>query len=251
MKGGNMLKQISSLILSVAIAWLIFGINGRAIAQTNTKNLQSRVESALDAYYMPDQFNVTADEKGKVTIEGQVNTFYDKLNMFQIVAGVKGVVHIDDNVVVNTPTVPDDIIKANIIRALRDNSVILEPDKISVSITQGLVILKGTVSYSREKLMAETVSSWEDGVLGIDNEIDVLPPKQVKTDENLKSILNEIIENKFPLVKGKVSVDVKNGDVTLTGEVGSPWEKINLKKEFMRVLGVRNVVENLTINAND
>jgi osmotically-inducible protein OsmY len=152
---------------------------------------------------------------------------------------------------VNTPLVPDDIIRDNIRRALRDNSVILEPDKISVGVDQGLVILKGSVSYSNEKLMAETVSSWQDGVHGIDNEITVLLPRQVKTDENLKSILNEIVKNKFPLVKDRVSVNVKNGEVTLTGEVESPWEKISMKKEFMRVVGVKDVVENLTVHPID
>lgn len=241
----------SGLFLCVVIALLIFGNDGRAIAQGNAKDLQARVAAALDAYYAPDQYYVTVDDQGKVIIGGQVTTFYDKLNMFQIAAGVKGVVYIEDRVVVNTPLIADDIIKANIVRAIKDNSVILEPDKILVSVDQGLVILKGSVSYSNEKLMAETVASWEDGVLGVDNEIDVLPPQQVKTDENLKSVLNEIVKNKFPLVKDKVSIDVKNGDVTLAGEVGSPWEKISLKKECMRVLGVKNVVDNLIVKAND
>jgi osmotically-inducible protein OsmY len=246
-----MLTRITNLLLFALVAWMFFGIHTIAISRGDPESLQSKVSGALDAYYAPDQFRVTADQKGNVTIEGQASTFYDKLNMFQIVARVKGVVTIDDRVTVNTPLVPDDIIRDNIRRALRDNSVILEPDKISVGVDQGLVILKGSVSYSNEKLMAETVSSWQDGVHGIDNEITVLLPRQVKTDENLKSILNEIVKNKFPLVKDRVSVNVKNGEVTLTGEVESPWEKISMKKEFMRVVGVKDVVENLTVHPID
>ena len=67
--------------------------------------------------------------------------------------------YIKDLVTVKTPSLPNDIIKANIIRTIKDNSVILEPDSISVTVNNGLVFLKGTVSYYQEKLMATTISS--------------------------------------------------------------------------------------------
>jgi osmotically-inducible protein OsmY len=127
----------------------------------------------------------------------------------------------------------------------------MEPDKISVTVTDGLVFLRGTVSYFKEKLMAETISSSQDGVKGVENEITVLSSREARSDENIKSILSEIVENQFPLINGKVNIKVKNGDVALEGEVKNLWEKRNLKYECLQIMGVKSVVENLKIKSTD
>jgi osmotically-inducible protein OsmY len=123
----------------------------------------------------------------------------------------------------------------------------MEPDKITVTVSNGLVLLSGTVSYFKEKLMATTVSSSQDGVKGVENEITVMSSRKARSDENIKSILNEIVENQFPLINGTVKISVKNGDVVLDGEVKNIWEKNNLKIECLQVMGVKSVVENLKI----
>jgi osmotically-inducible protein OsmY len=238
-------KRYTYLLLSLILSLLM--VTGKTTAQISSQKLKAKVESALNRNYM-NEFYVNADENGKVTIKGEVNTLYDRLNIFDIVSGVKGVKEIDDQIIVNIPMLPDDIIKANIERAQENNSVIIEPDKINVKVTSGLVILTGSVSYHKEKLMAETISSWQDGVKSIENDINVLPPKQARSDDNIKSILNEILINKFPLVKNKIKITVNNGDVFVDGEVQSLWEKINLRKDFLQVLGVKNVTENLNVN---
>jgi osmotically-inducible protein OsmY len=71
--------------------------------------------------------------------------------------------------------------------------------------------------------------------------------RKARSDENIKSILNEIVENQFPLINGTVKISVKNGDVVLDGEVKNIWEKNNLKIECLQVMGVKSVVENLKI----
>jgi osmotically-inducible protein OsmY len=240
------LKRYSYLFFSI-ICFLLF-ISEGTFAQS--ANLVSKVESALNRYYM-DPFNIKADENGKVTIKGDVNTLYDKLNIFDIVAAVKGVKEIADEVIVDTPLMPDSIIADDIEDAIQNNSIILEPDKINVKVDEGVVFLDGTVSYYKEKLAAETIASQQDGVKGIENDINVLPPKQERSDENIKSILNEILINKFPMVKNNVNITVNNGDVVLSGEVQSLWEKSNLQKEFLQVLGVKSVTENLKINYSE
>jgi len=149
-------------------------------------------------------------------------------------------------VYVNTPIVPDDMIKTNIRRTIQDNSVILEPDKITVNVNDGMIFLRGTVSNYTEKIMATTISSWQDGVKGVENEINVLPSQEAKSDENIKSILNEIIQNHFPFIDN-FSITVINGNVTLEGNAQTLWEKNHLKEEFLQVLGVKSVVENLEV----
>ena len=244
-KGYNMqtIKKYSYLFFSLIYFFLL--ISECTYAQT--ANLESKVRAALDRYYM-DQFIISADKNGKVTIKGEANTLYDQLNIFDIVSAVKGVKEISDQLIVNTPSIPDSMIADNIENALQYNSIILEPDKINVKVDEGVVFLDGTVSYYKEKLAAETIASQQDGAKGIENDINVLPPQQERSDENIKSILQEILINKFPMIKDKVNITVNNGDVVLGGEVESLWEKSNLRKEFLQVLGVKSVTENLKVN---
>lgn len=244
------MKSIKNILFLLTMTAVLFlGMMRSAIAQTNAKDLELKVEAALDPYSMHELF-VSADEKGVVTITGQVNALYDKLDIYQTVSRINGVTAIKDLVVVNTPTLPDEMINANIVNAIKGNSIIMEPDKITVTVTDGLVFLKGTVSYYKEKLMAETVSSSQDGVKGVENEITVLSPREARSDENIKSILGEIMENQFPLINGKINVNVKNGEVTLEGEVLNLWEKSNLKNECLQVMGVKSVVEDLKVKAD-
>lgn len=193
------------------------------------------------------ELTVTADTDGTVTIEGVVDALYDKLDIYQIVSAVNGVTRIKDLVLVNAPLVPDAAIAANITRTIKDNSVILEPDRITVNVDQGLVFLEGKVSYQKEKLMATTIASWQDGVKGVENRIEVMPLQEAKSDENIKSVLDEIVINQFPLVSKAITVSVKDGNVTVDGKVQTLWDKSHLKEQFMLVAGVKDVVENLTV----
>jgi osmotically-inducible protein OsmY len=242
---GEIMRRNNSFLFIIA-TWLFIGIVGSAIAQGDKKDLVSRVRAALSPYSLYG-LSVSVDTSGTVTIEGTVGALYDRLDIYQIVSRVNGVTGIKDLLDVQTLMLPDDIIKANVERTIKDNSIILEPDKIAVTVDEGVVFLDGTVSYYREKLMATTIASMQDGVKGVENRINVLPSREAKSDENIKSVLEEIVENHFPLVKGDVRIKVANGDVTLDGEVLSLWEKNHLKEEFLKIAGVKSVVENLIV----
>jgi osmotically-inducible protein OsmY len=103
------------------------------------------------------------------------------------------------------------------------------------------------VSYYREKQMAETVASWQQGVKGIVNEIKVLSPAKAVSDSNLKIVIDEIIKNRFALDTG-INFTVNNGVVTLNGTANSMWDKTELAKEISHLLGVKSVVNNLNVN---
>jgi osmotically-inducible protein OsmY len=239
-----MLRNRSVFLLLAS--WLLLGMVGIAAAGGNKKDLESRVQAALSPYYMHG-LSVNAEENGTVTVKGTVDALYDKLDIYQRVSAVQGVTRIKDLVVVNAPIVPDATIQANVIRTIKDNSVILEPGRITVNVTDGMVFLDGTVSYQSEKLMATTIASWQDGVKGVENRLDVLASQEAKSDENIKTVLEEIVKNHFPLVSNAVGVKVENGNVTVNGKVQTLWDKSHLKEEFLQVAGVKSVVENLLV----
>lgn len=220
-------------------------ISGLSFALTSNENLANKVENVISNYYNR-KFDVTVDDNHFVTITGQVDTYYDKLRLFQIVSKIKGVRDIEDNVTINVPILPDKIIQANIVNELNMVSSILEPNRIIVSVDDGEVILRGTVSFYREKLMAETVASWEKGVKGISNNIKVLSPAKAVSDANLKIVLQDILNDQFPVEKN-VSFTVSNGVVDLNGTVDILNAKRRIKDEFSSIIGIKKVINNLQV----
>ena len=210
------------------------------------KQLKDKVLAELARYY-EEEFDVSATDDGEVTIRGTVHTYYDKLRIFDIVSKIQGVKKIRNLVAIDTEPIPDKTIEAKIVQELHLAHSILEPDRIKVKVNNGIVFLSGEVSFYREKLEAQTLASWQEGVKGVVNEIKVLPPHKAVSDDNLRFILREVLKNQFPSVEKEVKFTVKNGVVTLTGRVHTIWQRSKIEEEFSRIRGVRKVINNLKI----
>jgi osmotically-inducible protein OsmY len=232
-------KRIANFIaIFMVIPWLVF-------AQTDSKKLAAKVRDHLQNYYS-EVFDITADNNGKVIIKGETITLYDKLRIFELISQVPGVKFIEDDIEVNAPILPDEVIKNNVIQEMKLVSSILEPDRINVKVDNGVVFLTGDVSYFREKIMVETVASWQQGVKGIVNDLNILPSKVAVSDENLIAVIGEVLKNRFS-AESKVTFMVNQGVVTLTGPVAGLWDKNQIEKEVSKVLGVKKVVNNLQV----
>ena len=208
-------------------------------------NLADRVKEAIPNYY-EDSYDVTVTNGNTVQINGNVNTLYDKYRIYDIIAKVPGVKSILNQLVVDCPPTPDKMIQDNINEEKHLVSSILEPDRIKVRVDNGIVFLNGEVSYNREKLMMQTLTSWQQGVTGIINNLKVLPSQTAKSDANIKIILNELMKNQFPIEKS-AQFTVADGIVNLTGSVSTLWVKKKMQESFANVLGVKGVINNLTI----
>ena len=238
----NVLRRNISLVFTI---FLLF--TQLAFPNDAAKNLVQKVSSKINNSYIADNFQITSTNNGRIEIKGEVNTLYDKLNIFDIIAKVPGVKEITDNVVVQSPILPDKVIQANIVSEINVVRSILEPDRIHVNVDDdGEVILTGEVSFYREKLLAETVASWQEGVKSISNEINVLSSNKAASDDNLKVELSEILKNHFP-INNELTFEVKNGIVTLSGMAYTLWDKEHIAKEFSGVMGVKQVINNLKV----
>jgi osmotically-inducible protein OsmY len=226
-------------ILSFLLAQTLFSSDA-------TRELSEKVRTKVNNYYFGNDFQISSTDNGRVEINGKVKTLYDKLNIFDIISQIPGVKEITDDLIVNDSTVPDKLIEANITSEIKVVKSILEPDRIQVHVDDGEVILTGEVSFYREKLLAETIASWQEGVKGISNEIQVLPLKKAVSDDNLKLEFQEILRNKFSL-NNEVTFNVQDGIVTLSGTAYSLWDKKQIEKEFYRVIGVKKVINSLKV----
>lgn len=231
----------ASLILMAFLLFTQIGYSGDA-----AQDLSEKVRSKVNSYYFGDDFQIKSTDNGRVEINGEVKTLFDKLRIFDIISQVPGVKEIADNLIVDAPVLPDKLIEGNIISEIKVVQSILEPDRIQVHVDNGEVILTGEVSFYREKLLAETVASWQKGVTGITNDIKVLPSQKAVSDDNLRIVLNEILANQFPLDK-EMTFSVDDGIVTLNGKVPSLWDKKQIEKEFHRVMGITGVINNLKV----
>lgn len=229
-----------------AMGILFFAIQGAVAAAGQQDNLAQRVRDAISTHSSLLNLSVRTDHNGRVELVGQTRTLYDKYRLFDIVSEVRGVREIAEQVVVPRRYIPDAVVKENMREDLDLVPSILEPDRIKVYVDNGLVILRGTVSYRREKVWAETVASWQEGVTSLVNQIRILPPTEAGSDHNLIAVVREVLKNQFPL-DPDVQIAVKRGVVAVGGEAFSLWDKEHIAKEVDRIPGVKSVINDLKI----
>ncbi|MBV6420389.1 MAG: hypothetical protein DAHOPDDO_01631 [Ignavibacteriaceae bacterium] len=245
----NALKRLISikslLFLSTMLSLMV---TNRGVSQIDTGKLVTDVENKIENYYT-ENFKISADKNGIVSISGEVNTLFDKLKIGELVSEVKGVKEIHNNIQVQNVITADDIIKANIENETKLNDAILEPEKIKIEVNNGVVTLSGTVSYFREKLMMQTIASWQDGVSDLIDHISVMSPSAAKSDANLTEIIIDLLNKNFPLEKN-IMFDINNGSVNLYGTVNDLYAKNHIQEDIQRIIGVKNVVNEMKIINN-
>jgi hyperosmotically inducible periplasmic protein len=145
-----------------------------------------------------------------------------------------------------SPDVSDTIRKSLDQASLKDVSVSQDRDK-------GVVTLGGHVPTDGDKSQAESIAkSIADGQV-VSNQIGVIPPAVESEAKTVNSDLDKGIEKNLDAVliqlrlnKG-IKYDVKNGVVTLTGEVNSQTKRARVEKVASAVPNVQQVVNELQV----
>jgi hyperosmotically inducible periplasmic protein len=145
-----------------------------------------------------------------------------------------------------SPDVSDSIRKSLDQAGLQDVSVSQDRDK-------GVVTLGGHVPSDGDKSQAESIAKSVAGGQVVSNQIGVIPPAAESAAKTVNSDLDKGIEKNLDaaliqqrLNKG-VKYDVKNGVVTLTGEVNSQARRVHIEKVASAVPNVQQVVNELQI----
>jgi hyperosmotically inducible periplasmic protein len=145
-----------------------------------------------------------------------------------------------------SPDVSDSIRKSLDEAGLKDVSVSEDRDK-------GVVTLGGQVPNDNDKMQAETLAKSLAGTQVVADQIAMLPPGLEKEAKAVNSDLDEGIEKNLDasLIRSNlhktVKYEVKNGVVTLTGEVNSQNKRASAEKVATSVPNVQQVVNNLQI----
>lgn len=173
-----------------------------------------------DARIDASDISITVDD-GKVTFKGEVPSVTAKSAATNDAYLVDGVISVQNDLSVEFPEpkkVPTDAeIKENVRTALALDSD-LKSYKIDVVVDQGWVTLEGTVNAYWEKVSAKDAALDVNGVIGVSNNIGVVPTENF-VDENIaKSIINAL-ERNVHVNADDIDVTVEDGEVTLEGDV--------------------------------
>jgi hyperosmotically inducible protein len=147
---------------------------------------------------------------------------------------------------VKSPDVADSIRKSLDQSGLKNVSVSQDRDK-------GVVTLGGNVAVDGDKAQAESIAKSIAAGEVVSDQIAVLPAGAESESKTVNSDLDKGIEKNLDatliqdrLHKG-VKYDVKNGVVTLTGEVNSESKRAHVEKVASRIPNVQQVVNELQV----
>ena len=145
-----------------------------------------------------------------------------------------------------SPDVSDSIRKSLDQAGFRDVSVSQDRDK-------GIVTLGGQVASENDKSQAESIAKSIAGAQVVADQIAVIPVGAEKHAKAVNSDLDAGIEKNLDaaLIQSKmhdsVKYEVKNGVVTLTGEVNSQSKRDRAEKVATGVPNVKQVVNDLQV----
>ncbi|MFW6161767.1 MAG: BON domain-containing protein [Planctomycetota bacterium] len=186
--------------------------------------------------------NVEVDA-GKAALTGTVPTYLAREEAFLSARRIAGVVGVDNQVRVEYPTtfsVPTDAeVQQNAMNAVQWSPELDDTD-IQVSVATGKVSLEGTVDALWKKYHAEALVSNLAGVLSIENKLTVVPTEEVADKATAEDIMGAI-ERRLGTYAPNITVQVRNGVVTLTGTVPTWRERQEAYEAALYTFGVLEV----------
>jgi len=139
---------------------------------------EMRAALARDVWVDERRVDVRVSD-GIVYLSGTVDAYTGKTYADADAWSVHGVVDVVDHIEVTPPMIRTDAEIANAVRADIDHNIRVDPQKISVAVTGGVVYLSGLVQTLEQKWLAEEVSWWTAGVRDVVSQLQVEPPPAI------------------------------------------------------------------------
>lgn len=227
--------QVLSAVLVVGVTSLVY-----AEPDLTDTTISDKIEDEM--LYDPGVNSVKVDvstSSGVVTLTGQVNNILAKERATRIAEKVKGVRSVVNRIEVEPSVFRSDVqIERDIRSALLDDPA-TEAYEITAEVEDGVVTLSGTVDSYQERQLAEIVAKGVRGVKEVEDNIGV-DYETERSDSEIKHDIEQALRWNAYVDDNAITVDVKEGKVTLSGTVGSAAEK-RLAKYDAWVAGTESV----------
>lgn len=217
------MKRLTLIVTMLFTGFVL--INGQ------TKPVDMNISDAIENEFVFDhavnsnKIDVTVTD-GIVELTGEVNNLKAKERATKIAELVKGVRSVSNRIEVD-PSVylADDVIRDMVEQTLLDDPA-TDLFEIGVDVDEKVVTITGTVDSYQEKQLVADVAKSVKGVTGLENKLNV-NYKENRTDYEIKNEIRAALKWNEMIDDGLIRVIVDDGNVDLTGSVGSAAEKTN------------------------
>jgi len=189
---------------------------------------------------------------GKVELSGQVQSLAARVAAERYAFEVNGVMDVDNRLEVTFPpgrSGPTDQEIRDKAQSLITWNQDLGSDYIRVNCKKGIISLEGKVETYREKHLASQQVVTLDGVLDVDNRLEVSPTSDI-LDHHIHKEISEAFRRVHIIDEKRLLVEVKNGKVTLSGEARDFFSKMHARNVAIQTNGVIHVEDNIQIKYN-
>ncbi|MFN2235652.1 MAG: BON domain-containing protein [Anaerolineales bacterium] len=186
---------------------------------------------------------------GKATLSGNVLKYSAKDAASSAAWLVNGIQDVDNRLQVqfpsNIPILTDEEIQRKAIEVLTWNADI-HGLTISVSVTEGLVILDGTVASYWQRNKAKKLVSDILGVVDIINQL-IVVPTELLTDQTVAENIQTALKNSPHIDGSAVKVSVKDGIVRLKGSVPTSHDRMQALIVVGNCRGVIDIINEIRV----
>jgi osmotically-inducible protein OsmY len=187
-------------------------------------------------------------ERGVVTLTGVVTSWAKRAAAQQAAHRVIGVLDVANDIEVRMPgsagRTDTDI--AHAVRQALEWDVFVPHEQIQCTVSKGAVTLDGDVDYWNQRADAERVVRNLEGVRRVTNHIEVRPPQV--SPPVVRQAIEEALERHVAREASRMTVEVQDGRVTLSGSVRSWAEREAAVGAVRGTPGVRKVEDHLRID---
>jgi osmotically-inducible protein OsmY len=197
-----------------------------------------------------DESHITVDvSDSTVILSGTVPTYPSLIQAERDAYDIPGVKSVKNRLSVLFPTTyptPSDADIGGTIRNLLQINPTIDDHDIQVSVLNSVVTLSGTVSTAWQKTRAGYIAINVDGVVELDNNLQVLPKGTIGDEDIRRDIESSLARNAF-VNPEHISVEVHDAQVVLSGDVDNYQEYRTAGRIAVYTGGVVSVTNNLTI----
>jgi osmotically-inducible protein OsmY len=212
------------------------------------EELQKDVQNAIkwEPLLHAAEIGVTAKD-GVITLSGSVNSFAKKAEAEMAaknVAGVKAVVEkIEIRFASEWTKKDDNEIATEVLNAIKWTWEV-PSDKIKVKVEKGWITLDGDLTWNFQKESVKNAVKNILGVTGVTNNITIKAESQNKIE---KKMVEDALSRNWAINSDDIDVSVSGTKVTLTGTVGSLYQKDEAGRIAWNTPGVWTVDNELEV----
>lgn len=224
MKKFTFKKPIQEIFSIVLLTMLLSSLNLLADNPISDNEITNAVDRQLMLNSTTPSHMIDVETyNGIVTLSGTVNNLLAKDRAVKVAQMIKGVRAVVDEIYVDTPDLEDATLESDVNLALFSNPATTSY-KINVDAKDGIVTLSGTVDSWQEKELSEFVAKDVKGAKDVINEIEIAYQTD-RADYDIEKEIDQALSYDIRIDNALIDVEVDQGEVSLSGIVGSAAEK--------------------------